>query len=65
MTGVQDVGSRVEELLAALRSGRVQDPAPVAEELVGLLVGLYGDGLEPRRDRARRPGAPGADMLAG
>ena len=41
---VQDVGARVEELLATLRSSRVQDPAPVAEELVRLLVGLYGDG---------------------
>ncbi len=44
-TSVQDVGARVEELLATLRSGRVQDPAPAAEELVRLLVGLYGDAL--------------------
>ena len=63
MTGVQDVGSRVEELLAALRSGRVQDPAPVAEELVGLLVGLYGDGLSHIVAALADQGAPGAAML--
>jgi Fe-S cluster biogenesis protein NfuA/nitrite reductase/ring-hydroxylating ferredoxin subunit len=63
MTGVPDVGSRVEELLAALRSGRVQDPAPVAEELVGLLVGLYGDGLSHIVTVLADQGAPGAAML--
>jgi len=63
MTGVQDVGSRVEELLAALRSGRVQDPAPVAEELVGLLVGLYGDGLSHIVAALADHGPPGAAML--
>jgi Fe-S cluster biogenesis protein NfuA/nitrite reductase/ring-hydroxylating ferredoxin subunit len=44
MTGVQDVGARVEELLASLRS-RDRATADAAEELVRLLVGLYGDGL--------------------
>jgi Fe-S cluster biogenesis protein NfuA/nitrite reductase/ring-hydroxylating ferredoxin subunit len=63
MTGVQDVGSRVEELLAALRSGRVQDPAPVAEELVRLLVSLYGDGLSHIVTALADEGAPGAAML--
>jgi Fe-S cluster biogenesis protein NfuA/nitrite reductase/ring-hydroxylating ferredoxin subunit len=63
MTGVQDVGSRVEELLAALRSGRVQDPAPVAEELVRLLVGLYGDGLSHIVAALAGQGAPGEAML--
>jgi Fe-S cluster biogenesis protein NfuA len=63
MTGVQDVGSRVEELLAALRSGRAGDPAPVAEELVGLLVGLYGDGLSHIVAALADQGAPGAAML--
>jgi Fe-S cluster biogenesis protein NfuA/nitrite reductase/ring-hydroxylating ferredoxin subunit len=42
MTRVQQVGDRIEELLAAL-TARGQGPA--AEELVRLLVGLYGDGL--------------------
>lgn len=45
MTAVAGVGERVDELLAALRSGS-GDPAAVADELVRLLVGLYGDGLE-------------------
>ena len=63
MTGVQDVGARVEELLATLRSGQAKDPAPVAEELVGLLVGLYGDGLSHIVAALREQGAPGAAML--
>jgi Fe-S cluster biogenesis protein NfuA/nitrite reductase/ring-hydroxylating ferredoxin subunit len=42
MTRVQQVGDQIEELLAAL-TARGQGPA--AEELVRLLVGLYGDGL--------------------
>ena len=45
MTGVQQVGTRVEELLAALRTTAAGKAAAAAEELVGLLVGLYGDGL--------------------
>jgi Fe-S cluster biogenesis protein NfuA/nitrite reductase/ring-hydroxylating ferredoxin subunit len=44
MSGVRDVGEQVDELLAALRSGG-GDPAAIADELVRLLVGLYGDGL--------------------
>lgn len=44
MAGVQGIGERVDELLAALRAG-TGDPAAVADELVRLLVGLYGDGL--------------------
>jgi Fe-S cluster biogenesis protein NfuA/nitrite reductase/ring-hydroxylating ferredoxin subunit len=62
-TSVQDVGARVEELLATLRSGRVQDPAPVAEELVRLLVSLYGDGLSHIVAALQEQGAPGAEML--
>ena len=42
MTRVQQVGDQIEELLATL-TARGQGPA--AEELVRLLVGLYGDGL--------------------
>jgi Fe-S cluster biogenesis protein NfuA len=38
------VGEQVDELLDALRAGK-GDPAAIADELVRLLVGLYGDGL--------------------
>jgi Fe-S cluster biogenesis protein NfuA/nitrite reductase/ring-hydroxylating ferredoxin subunit len=44
MTGVQRAGERIEELLASLRS-QGGAAADTAEELVRLLVGLYGDGL--------------------
>jgi Fe-S cluster biogenesis protein NfuA len=44
MTRVDQVGDRIEEILTLLRSGDRQ-AAAAAEELVGLLVGLYGDGL--------------------
>jgi Fe-S cluster biogenesis protein NfuA len=63
MGGVRDTGTRVEELLAALRSGAVKDPGPAAEELVRLLVGLYGDGLSHIVAALREQGAPGAEML--
>jgi Fe-S cluster biogenesis protein NfuA/nitrite reductase/ring-hydroxylating ferredoxin subunit len=42
---VAKVGARVEELLGALKSGGFGPAADAAEELVGLLVGMYGDGL--------------------
>ncbi len=45
MQDVQRVGARVEELLDALKSGGFGPAADAAEELVGLLVGMYGDGL--------------------
>ena len=45
MAGVQKVSARVEELLDALKSGGFGGAASAAEELVSLLVGLYGDGL--------------------
>lgn len=44
MARVQDVGARIEELLAALRADG-ESTGQAAEELVGLLVDLYGDGL--------------------
>src|SRR5499425_873908 len=44
MTSVAQAGERIEELLAALRA-RGGAPADTAEELVRLLVGMYGDGL--------------------
>jgi Fe-S cluster biogenesis protein NfuA/nitrite reductase/ring-hydroxylating ferredoxin subunit len=62
MNGVQDVGARVEELLATLRSSGPSNAAP-AEELVRLLVGLYGDALGHIVAALREEGAPGAAML--
>src|SRR5262249_60435412 len=44
MTSVAQAGERIEELLASLRA-RDGTAADAAEELVRLLVGLYGDGL--------------------
>src|SRR5215469_17659124 len=44
MSSVQRTGERIEELLASLRS-QSGAAADAAEELVRLLVGLYGDGL--------------------
>ncbi len=44
MTSVTQAGERIEELLASLRS-RGGAAADTAEELVRLLVGMYGDGL--------------------
>jgi Fe-S cluster biogenesis protein NfuA/nitrite reductase/ring-hydroxylating ferredoxin subunit len=63
MGGVRDTGARVEELLAALRSGAVKDPGPAAEELVRLLVGLYGDGLGRIVATLAEQGEAGAQML--
>ncbi len=45
MTAVSDVGSRIEELLGGLRASGGPGVASAAEDLVTLLVGLYGDGL--------------------
>ncbi len=45
MSGVRDVGTRIEELLAFLRASGGPGVASAAEDLVTLLVGLYGDGL--------------------
>jgi Fe-S cluster biogenesis protein NfuA/nitrite reductase/ring-hydroxylating ferredoxin subunit len=62
-SGVRDVGSRIEELLAALRSGSSAGAGPAAEELVSLLVGLYGDGLSHIVASLREGGEPGVAML--
>ena len=58
MTRVQQAGERIEELLATLRStsGRA---AAAAEELVRLLLGLYGDGLGHVMDALAAEGAAG------
>ena len=62
-SGVRDVGGRIEELLAVLRSGGPAGAGPAAEELVGLLVGLYGDGLTQIVALLREQGEPGNAML--
>jgi Fe-S cluster biogenesis protein NfuA/nitrite reductase/ring-hydroxylating ferredoxin subunit len=64
MTGVQQVGARVEELLATLRTSAGGTVAAAAEELVGLLVGLYGDGLGQIVAVLREQGEAGAATLA-
>jgi len=64
MTGVQQVSERVEELLQALTSGGFGGAAPAAEELVGLLVGLYGDGLARIMTVLADQGPAGAEMIA-
>jgi Fe-S cluster biogenesis protein NfuA/nitrite reductase/ring-hydroxylating ferredoxin subunit len=63
MTGVQKVGARVEELLDALKSGGFGPAASAAEELVGLLVGLYGDGLAQIMNVLAAQGPEGAAMI--
>jgi len=63
MTGVQKVGARVEELLEALKSGGFGPAASAAEELVGLLVGLYGDGLAQIMNVLAAHGPEGAAMI--
>ena len=63
MSRVKQAGERIEEILAFLRSG--DDKAAVAaEELVGLLVGLYGDGLGHIVATLRDAGPAGAELLA-
>ncbi len=64
MTGVQQVSARVEELLDALQSGGFGGAAPAAEELVGLLVGLYGDGLTQIVTILAAAGPDGAALVA-
>jgi Fe-S cluster biogenesis protein NfuA/nitrite reductase/ring-hydroxylating ferredoxin subunit len=63
MTGVQKVSARVEELLTGLKSGGFGGAAPAAEELVALLVGLYGDGLAQIMTLLASEGPPGEAMI--
>ncbi|HMH93647.1 MAG TPA: NifU family protein [Streptosporangiaceae bacterium] len=63
MTAVRSAGARVEELLDGLRSGP-PSAALAAEELVGLLVGLYGGGLAAIVELLREQGQAGAAILA-
>lgn len=64
MSGVRSTGARVEELLGSLRSGGSGAAAAAAEELVTLLVGLYGDGLAAIVGLLAEQGEPGAAILA-
>jgi Fe-S cluster biogenesis protein NfuA/nitrite reductase/ring-hydroxylating ferredoxin subunit len=62
--GVSSTGARVEELLGTLRSGGFGPAAAAAEELVGLLVALYGDGLARIAEILAGEGEAGAAILA-
>jgi len=57
MTRVQQVGDQIEELLAGLAAS---GQGAAAEELVRLLVGLYGDGLARIAGTLSDEGAAGA-----
>jgi Fe-S cluster biogenesis protein NfuA len=62
MTQVQGVGEQVDALLAALRSGS-GDSAAIADELVRLLVSLYGDGLTRITEILAEQGQAGAQIM--
>jgi Fe-S cluster biogenesis protein NfuA/nitrite reductase/ring-hydroxylating ferredoxin subunit len=62
MSAVRGVGEQVDELLAALRSGQ-GDPPAIADELVRLLVGLYGDGLAAIMNVIAGQGQAGAEIM--
>lgn len=61
MNRVRQAGERIEELLAALRSR--DGGTAVAEELVRLVVGLYGDGLSHIVAALREDGDAGQAIL--
>jgi len=58
MTRVRQAGERIEELLSVLRSTSGESGA-AAEELVRLLLGLYGDGLGHIMDALTAEGEAG------
>src|SRR4249919_3315197 len=58
MTRVRQAGERIEELLGTLRAAS-GSAAAAAEELVRLLLGLYGDGLGHIMDALAAEGAAG------
>jgi Fe-S cluster biogenesis protein NfuA len=69
MSAVDRAGERIEELLAQLRPGTdgtvaAADPAATADELVRLLIGLYGDGLAAILRVLSDHGAAGEQMIA-
>ena len=63
MADARQVGARVEELLGILQSEGGESTARAAEELVRLLLGLYGDGLSHIMAALRAEGAAGAAVL--
>jgi Fe-S cluster biogenesis protein NfuA/nitrite reductase/ring-hydroxylating ferredoxin subunit len=63
MTAVRSAGARVEELLGGLQSAP-PGVAQAAEELVSLLVGLYGNGLAAIVEVLGQQGDAGAAALA-
>ena len=64
MTAVRSAGARVEELLDGLRSSASPGTGQAAEELVSLLVGLYGAGLAAIVELLGQQGEAGAATLA-
>src|SRR6266567_5322098 len=62
MTSVAQAGERIEELLASLRS-RGGAAAQTAEELVRLLVGMYGEGLAAIMAALAEEGEPGRAVM--
>jgi Fe-S cluster biogenesis protein NfuA len=62
MTSVAQAGERIEELLVSLRS-RGGAAADTAEELVRLLVGMYGDGLAAIMTALAEEGEPGRAII--
>ena len=62
MTSISQAGERIEELLASLRS-RGGAAADTAEELVRLLVGMYGDGLAAIMAALAEEGEPGRAIM--
>jgi Fe-S cluster biogenesis protein NfuA/nitrite reductase/ring-hydroxylating ferredoxin subunit len=63
MAEVRQVGARVEELLGTLRSSGNKSAAPAADELVRILLGLYGDGLGHIMTALHESGDVGAAVL--
>ena len=63
MADARQVGARVEELLGILQSEGGASTAAAAEELVRLLLGLYGDGLSHIMAALHAEGAAGAAIL--
>ena len=63
MADARQVGARVEELLGVLQSEGGEATARAAEELVRLLLGLYGEGLGHIMAALRADGEAGAAVL--
>jgi Fe-S cluster biogenesis protein NfuA/nitrite reductase/ring-hydroxylating ferredoxin subunit len=63
MADARQVGARVEELLGDLQSEGGEATARAAEELVRLLLSLYGEGLGHIMAAVRAEGEPGAAVL--